>query len=283
MATRLELASRYGLAVFKLCWCDPPRFVKLPFMVRSRNQLTFDGEGWAMARIGKQEHPRILQMVDTEHRKVAEVAAEYGCTPANIYVLLGKLRREASRSVETAGAIQNAAEKASSLNVEEQLLPDSAAPAAIADAQDLFASRSGSGESPALEPKGSRLQTPSTADAASSKVIEVSQKRPTSSLAAVPRQELPAGAPSTPRAVVERLPAPGTIRKATGVGAALSKPGMALVMRTADGEENMTPFRSLDDLLSAVKPILRAAVRSPDAVWFCIQPVDLASLDSDEV
>ncbi len=234
-----------------------------------------------MARIGKQEHPRILHMVDIEHRKVAEVAAEYGCTPANIYALLGKLRREASRSVETVGAIQNAAEKASPLNLEEQLLPDPAAPAAIAAVQDLFASGSGSGESPALEPKGSRLHTPSTVDAASSKDVGVSQKRPTPYLATVPRQELPAGAPSTPRAVVERLPAPGTTRKAAGVGAALSKPGMALVMRTAEGEENLTPFRSLDDLLSAVKPILRAAARSPDAVWFSIQPVDLASLDSD--
>ena len=56
---------------------------------------------------------------------------------------------------------------------------------------------------------------------------------------------------------------------------------MALMMRTAEGDENLTPFRSLDDLLSAIKPILRAAARSPDAVWFCIQPVDLASLDSD--
>ena len=46
-----------------------------------------------MARISKDEHPRILRMVDSEHRKVAEVAAEYGCTPANIYALLGKLRR----------------------------------------------------------------------------------------------------------------------------------------------------------------------------------------------
>ena len=66
-----------------------------------------------MARIGKQEHPRTLQMVDTEHRKVAEVAAEYGSTPADIYALLGKLRREASRIVKTAGAIQNAAKKTS--------------------------------------------------------------------------------------------------------------------------------------------------------------------------
>ena len=52
-------------------------------------------------------------------------------------------------------------------------------------------------------------------------------------------------------------------------------------MRTPEGDENLTPFRSLDDLLSAVKPILRAAARSPDAVWFSIQPVDLATLDSD--
>ncbi len=234
-----------------------------------------------MARIGKQEHPRILQMVDTEHRKVAEVAAEYGCTPANIYALLGKLRREASRSVETAGAIQDTAERASPLNVEEQLLPHLAAPAAIAAVQDLFASGLVSGASPALDPKGSRLHTPSTAPAVSSEDVGVSQKRPTPSLAAVSRQELPADAASTPHAVVERLPASGTIRKAAGVGAALSEPGMALVMRTADGEENLTPFRSLDDLLSAVKPILRAAARSPDAVWFSIQPVDLASLDSD--
>ncbi len=83
------------------------------------------------------------------------------------------------------------------------------------------------------------------------------------------------------RSVVTELPPRGTTKKGGGVGATLSKPGMALVMRTADGEENLSPFRSLDDLLSAVKPILRAAARSPDAVWFSIQLVDLASLDSD--
>lgn len=46
-----------------------------------------------MARISKAEYPRILQMVDGEKRKVAEIAIEYGCTPANIYALLTKLRR----------------------------------------------------------------------------------------------------------------------------------------------------------------------------------------------
>ena len=70
-------------------------------------------------------------------------------------------------------------------------------------------------------------------------------------------------------------------RRDSGVGAKLAKPGFGLVMRTGEGEDNLTPFRSLDDLLSAVKPILRAASRSPDTVWFSIQPVDLASLDID--
>ena len=74
---------------------------------------------------------------------------------------------------------------------------------------------------------------------------------------------------------------PAGARRPGGVGAAQAKPGVGLMMRTVDGEENLTPFRSLDDLLSAVKPILRAAARSPDAVWFCIQPLDLASLDND--
>jgi hypothetical protein len=66
----------------------------------------------------------------------------------------------------------------------------------------------------------------------------------------------------------------------SGIGSALAKPGYALAMRGPEGDENLTPFRSLDDLLSAVKPILRAAARNPEAIWFSIQPIDLASLDS---
>jgi hypothetical protein len=72
-----------------------------------------------------------------------------------------------------------------------------------------------------------------------------------------------------------RRPAPAA------VGAKLAKPGMGLLMRTPDGEETMTPFRSLDDLLSAIKPMLRAGARSPEPVWFSLQPVDLATIDVD--
>jgi transposase-like protein len=189
-----------------------------------------------MARISKAEHGRILRLVDTEHRKVAEVAVEYGCTPANIYALLGKLRRAATEP--DPGVKPTAAAPAAS---EVQAEAPQLAPVATADATDLFAA---------------------------------------APIAAVPRpSKAPEMAAPPPPAPVP-APAPAPTKKA-GLGAALAKPGVGLVMRTAEGEENLTPFRSLEDLLSAVKPILRAAARSPDAVWFSIHPVDLATLDSD--
>jgi hypothetical protein len=52
-------------------------------------------------------------------------------------------------------------------------------------------------------------------------------------------------------------------------------------MRTSDGEEAVNPFRSLDELLSAAKPILRTAARSPEPIWFSIQQVDLNALEDD--
>ncbi len=61
----------------------------------------------------------------------------------------------------------------------------------------------------------------------------------------------------------------------------VARPGYALCMRTFDGDESSTPFRSLDDLLLAVRPILRSAARSPDQIWFSIQQVDLTDLDSE--
>ena len=38
-----------------------------------------------MARIARDEYLTIQHLVDAEGKKVAEVAASYGCTPANIY------------------------------------------------------------------------------------------------------------------------------------------------------------------------------------------------------
>ena len=232
-----------------------------------------------MARISKAEHPRILHLVDGENRRVAEVAAEYGCTPANIYALLGKLRRDARAS--------------SGIDTSDPSLPDppvspqpegpaplSASTAAITPAlPDLFAPGLET-RKPATIAGKRRGRTPK--DIVSVVAVRAPTESPTPRIAAALQQQ-PEAAAATPMqaANVADLPRQGGAKKAAGLGAALAKPGMALMMRTAEGEENLTPFRSLDDLLSAVKPILRAAARSPDAVWFCIQPVDLASLDSD--
>jgi hypothetical protein len=93
-----------------------------------------------------------------------------------------------------------------------------------------------------------------------------------------PAQPVKPAAPPPPpvSATVTELP-----RKRGGIGASLAKPGFGLTMRAGDGDENMTPFRSLEDLLSAVKPILRASAKNPEPVWFSIQPIDLTTIEFD--
>ena len=46
-----------------------------------------------MARINKADHAIILRKVEVEECKISDVAAEYGCSAANLYALLRKLRR----------------------------------------------------------------------------------------------------------------------------------------------------------------------------------------------
>ena len=202
-----------------------------------------------MAKINKADHAEILRLVDVENRKVAEVAADYGCTPANIYTLLVKLRRARGREpvadtpdVEPPPAETTPANPPEITNRQAGLFAEPPAPTAK-PAEKVAAA-------PApIKPKPQQSRPPAAAS------------------------------PAPTAATVTDLPRKGTGRG--GVGGALAKPGFGLVMRTADGEDSMTPFRSLEDLLSAIKTILRGAARSPDAVWFSIQQIDLASLDSD--
>src|SRR6478752_5972001 len=50
-----------------------------------------------MPRIPREAHATIRHRVDVEGQKVAEVAAAYGCTPANIYAILARLRRQGAQ------------------------------------------------------------------------------------------------------------------------------------------------------------------------------------------
>jgi transposase len=196
-----------------------------------------------MARIRQDDHARILQLVDVERHAVREIAAEFGCTPATIYGLLKKLRRQDSVLGTEPGESQPP------LALGEEM-----------EAEILIAPASG----PSVPPAAPATTTAIVEPEAERRVLSFERAAPAAAAAAA----------AAPRREEARRPAPA-------VGGKLAKPGMGLLMRTAEGEETMTPFRSIDDLLSAIKPILRAGARSPEPVWFSLQPVDLATIDVD--
>lgn len=190
-----------------------------------------------MARIKKEDHPRILQLVDVERRAVREIAAEFGCTPAAIYALLTKLRRGAVGCEAPPGEAQP--------------------PLALGEEHAAEVP-----QQPSAAPSPTPTPTPPGPGTEQERRVVIFERATPAAASARAREEKPGPAP-------------------TAVGGKLAKPGMGLLMRTPDGEESMTPFRSLDDLLSAIKPMLRAGARSPEPVWFSLQPVDLSTIDVD--
>jgi hypothetical protein len=228
-----------------------------------------------MARINKEDHPAILRMVDVENRKVSEVAAEFGCTPANIYVLLGKLRRSLGETSERSSAQQPLAL--------DQGLPPSAAVVSPGVEAHQFAEAGPMAD--LAESDQHEIAEPARPSEEGGNVLSFDRATPNAALG----PEIVQAEARVTEPVASAAPAPKATRPAARpgantpakVGAKLAKPGVGLVMRTADGEESLAPFRSLDDLLSAIKPILRASARSADPVWFSLQPVDLSALDSD--
>jgi len=183
-------------------------------------------------------------MVDVEERKVAEVAVAFGCTTANIYALLGKLRRATFKAEHDKSQKPLALETAEADEVPEAV-------GVQADGNVLAFERA----APVVEAKPVRAPAP----------------RPAPPM------------PQTQTQTQTQVEVPAELRdtKVSKLGAKLAKPGVGLIMRTADGEESMSPFRSLDDLLSAIKPILRATARNPDPVWFSLQSVDLSAIEID--
>lgn len=213
-----------------------------------------------MPRIPREEHATIVRRVDVEGHKVAEVAAAYGCTPANIYAILAKMRRQGSgdAALRAEPVSQGEAEAVSST------VP---APPASADLLDLL---------PEAVPDAASASPPASV---------------APDLPQAPPERPVAPARSAPASTGRQPPPAAPIRTGRGASAArpttpaaqprAAKSGYALVMRTSDGEEAVNPFRSLDELLSAAKSILRTAARSPEPIWFSIQQVDLDMLSED--
>lgn len=238
-----------------------------------------------MARIARSEYSKIQQMVSAEGRKVAEIAGLYGCSPANIYAILARLRREGvgvpADAPELVPAPTSSADIAAPPEGPTRPKPVSATPG------DLFASE-GHGSAWAKQPETiSEFSEPQHGPKPESTIAATQQDEVTSAGPSEVTVLRSAGTEARPAAAAPPAPAGSAARTSATASMAsvrpakASKPGFALHMRTAEGDESSTPFRSLDDLLSAAKPILRTAARSPDTIWFSIQPVDLADVDSE--
>jgi transposase-like protein len=207
-----------------------------------------------MARIPREDHATIRQRVEVNGEKVAEVAASYGCTPANIYAILAKLRRQDDQEGSTPAPAVLPIEAADASDTAD--LPAAAVPVETASLQ---------APAPLPEPAGHAAPP-----APSVQAVPAAPPLPSPAIVAPPRPEPgPVAAPVRSRpSIASPAPAPRAGRS-----------GYALMMRTNDGEEAVNPFRSLDELLSAAKPLLRNAARSQEPIWFSIQPVDLDALE----
>jgi hypothetical protein len=211
-----------------------------------------------MPRIPREAHATIRHRVDVEGQKVAEVAAAYGCTPANIYAILARLRRQGG---------QDAGDAVPSASVPE---PGPAAVPAEAASADLF------GGLAEARPDPASPAAPAPIASAPPVTASDSPSPPTITAPALPPAQPASSAPiRSGRAEAAPRSSPSSPTPRAG------KAGYALLMRTSDGEEAVHPFRSLDELLSAAKPILRTAARSPEPIWFSIQQVDLEALEDD--
>ena len=142
-----------------------------------------------MARISKAEHPRILQMVDSEHRKVAEVAAEYGCTPANIYALLSKLRQQAAPEGEAVSTCEKSADTSSQSGAETHVSPLAGEPPIGPAVPDLFTPGPKLVEAAVRETKADRRRKRPEAETAEVTDVKTPERAPASPMAAVPKPE----------------------------------------------------------------------------------------------
>lgn len=328
-----------------------------------------------MAKISRDEYAEILRLADQEKMKVAKIAEQYECTPANIYAILSKLRngtdagaagvekssgskspRKLLQSPEvihpsqsdiseekpdTAYSHNDAAEfegiDTIAAAIDAELVSSQGFREEVAEASSAIEARgldSFLSGIPAAEGQRSRLDIGgveldaliqiASVDGAGAQEASVSGggsgllahdvgqgevPAPVAVVAQVPVDSVPKPAtivavplisPSAPRASAPPSPpgspsgkppkaAPSQPRgnslkgsgSSDGRGAKGGKKGFALHVRQEDGEEGMMPFNSLDVLFAAIRPILRDAVRRPEATWFSIQSVDLSEIEND--
>jgi hypothetical protein len=207
-------------------------------------------------------------MLEVEHRKPADIATEFGCSTTAIHAMLGRLRRDVGREPRDASPTQPP------LALDEAPPTDDRPLVASHHDDEALADVAGQPATVVADPPEERRNEEPGNEEWRNVLAFESGPAPAPAEAATDRSLIASRTPPMLRAAAIR-----PSQRSAPVGAKLAKPGFGLMMRTADGEENLTPFRSLDDLLSAIKPILRACANSPEPVWFSLQPVDLTTID----
>jgi hypothetical protein len=231
-----------------------------------------------MARIAKSEHATIQRLAEVEGKKVPEIAATYGCTPANIYAILTRLRRPSPDAANDAAPVAAESEAIAASEADEaesgaELLPTpfAATPTEQAPLDLIIPATSGRKARAAREGQKRKSMPDQAAAPESIPLLDVAETAPMQPPAPPP---LPAPVATTS---TKELPTAQTASR-SAKGPRL-KGGYGLWTRSPEGDDSIMPFRSLEDLLSAVKPILRASANAPEPVWFSIQPMDLAEID----
>jgi len=285
-----------------------------------------------MARIDRSEYPAIAQFV-ADGMNVPKIAAQFECTPANIYLIVSKIRNgeagaaaakllakapakgprpptlkaavQGSPRAPAAAAIEEGAPAASDCP-EPSPEPVASTPALPQEDQSKCKRRGVATtdcaelelglvpSEPPSQPSRKPDELPGTT-ASPSRAAEEVMSEPVLALSPDLTPSLavrPPGAktrnfedatlakiarrPSEPSPLAAPVDRGGRERNGRSNGA--PKRGIGLIMRTSNGDEAVHPFRSIEDLLSAVKPLLRTASKSPEPIWFSIQGLDLSEL-----
>jgi hypothetical protein len=203
-----------------------------------------------VAKITVEQYAEIVNRIDVLGEKVSDIAVVFGCTPATIYNVLAKIRKSMTEeAVKVSPIVEVSMSRPPVVEVEA---------------------------SPTSEPAVTVMETPNvivanetSESAPDEKSVATSEVVPESPVMSV--KSKPVEAPEPER--VTRNLAKGSITKST------AKPGMGLFIRGSDGEDNIIPFRNLEDALMSVKQILRTAVREPETVWFSLQEIDLTMME----
>jgi hypothetical protein len=197
-----------------------------------------------MARIAKSEHATIQRLVEVERKKVPEIAADYGCSPANIYAILTRLRRPSP------DAVNDAAPVALRIRASMVVMDDRTTPPRTYGASPAGPRPATSGRGSAARDGQKRRPTPDQATAPeAAPLLDVAEAAPMPIPAPPP---LPAPIAITPPAV---SPTTQTASRNASAPKARLKSGYGLCTRSPEGDDSIMPFRSLEDLLSAVKPM----------------------------